>query len=248
MRLPRPLWIGLAAVLLIFVTVGLQIGVPIYRQHVAIHEIGRLGGTVKSVHGGPLWLRRLIGSEPMTPFDLPYSVSLAETAVSDSDLDHLLSAIESRASLQTLWLAKTRVTDAGLVHLKRLTWLQDLRLDETRVTDNGLKEVSAVSSLERLDLCRTQVTDAGLVHLKSMKKLQRLCLTATPVTDSGMAQIESLKHIDALWIEGTLVTDVGLLRLKGLPNLQLLYVRGTRVTDAGIAELRRALPELQVVK
>ena len=37
-RLPRPLWIGLAAIVLVVVAVGLRVGVPIYRQQVALWE------------------------------------------------------------------------------------------------------------------------------------------------------------------------------------------------------------------
>lgn len=52
-RLPRPLWIGLATVVLVVVTIGLQFGVPIYRRHVAIREIERLGGKFETSKGGP---------------------------------------------------------------------------------------------------------------------------------------------------------------------------------------------------
>jgi len=41
--------------------------------------------------------------------------------------------------LQALGLAGTRVTDAGLPHLKALTGLQVLELAGTRVTDAGCR-------------------------------------------------------------------------------------------------------------
>jgi hypothetical protein len=43
-RLPRPLWPGVAAVVLVVVALGLQFGVPIYQQHVAVREITEIGG------------------------------------------------------------------------------------------------------------------------------------------------------------------------------------------------------------
>jgi hypothetical protein len=54
--LPRPLWIGLVAVVLAVVATGLQFGLPIYRQQAAIREIERAGGRVHVVPRGPAWL------------------------------------------------------------------------------------------------------------------------------------------------------------------------------------------------
>ena len=39
LRLPRPLWFGLAALVLVIAALGIRIGVPIYRQQAAIREI-----------------------------------------------------------------------------------------------------------------------------------------------------------------------------------------------------------------
>ncbi len=43
-RLPRPLWMGFATAVLVVLAIGLGVAVPIYRQHLAIREIKRLGG------------------------------------------------------------------------------------------------------------------------------------------------------------------------------------------------------------
>jgi len=55
-RLPRPLWIAMATFAVVVVTVGLRLGVPIYRQQVAVREIELLGGTVRTLPRGPEWL------------------------------------------------------------------------------------------------------------------------------------------------------------------------------------------------
>jgi hypothetical protein len=59
------------------------------------------------------------------------------------------------------------VTDAGLVHLKRVP----------RIMHN-------------LDLTGTGVTDAGLVHLKHLVYLKELSLVETQVTDKGIADLQ----------------------------------------------------------
>ncbi len=94
-RLPRPLWIGLAAVALIVASLGFRYGAPIYRQQVAIREIERAGGSVIMNTGGPfwlrLWLRRWIGESWLRPFD---SIGRAEVIFSetiDADIQHFLA-------------------------------------------------------------------------------------------------------------------------------------------------------------
>jgi hypothetical protein len=116
-------------------------------------------------------------------------------------------------------LRSTRVTDAGLVHLKGLTQLQGLDLNFTKVTDAGLVHLKGLTKLQVLYLWRTEVTDAGLVHLKGLTQLQSLNLLSTEVTDAGLVQ------------------------LKGLTQLQSLDLRSTRVTDEGVKNLQQALPK-----
>ena len=87
--LPRPLWIGLATVVLIVVAVGLHFGVPIYRQHVVIREIERVGGNVETRPRGPKWLRERVGNERMKLFENVVQVSLATRPATDFTLDHV---------------------------------------------------------------------------------------------------------------------------------------------------------------
>ena len=49
-------------------------------------------------------------------------------------------------------LAGTKVTDAGLVHLKGLAQLQSLDLMEHQVTDAGLEHLKGLTQLQSLDL------------------------------------------------------------------------------------------------
>ena len=75
-RVPRPLWIGLATGVLIVTGGALRIGLPIYREQVAIREIKRLGGQYMTSRGGPDWLRKLVGDDRMELFDKVYMVRL----------------------------------------------------------------------------------------------------------------------------------------------------------------------------
>ena len=43
-------------------------------------------------------------------------------------------------------------------------------------------------------------------------------------------------------------TDAGLAQLEGLKKLKSLYVWQTKVTDAGVEKLKKALPQLQIIR
>src|SRR5262249_39786007 len=67
----------------------LHIGVPAYRQHVALREIKRLGGFVMAEPGAPAWLRSVLGNDRMKIFDNVVYVELGHTRASDATLNHL---------------------------------------------------------------------------------------------------------------------------------------------------------------
>ena len=161
-RLPRPLWIGLAAAVLVVLGVGVQIGVPIYRQQVVIREIEQVGGIALTFPRGPEWVRDRVGDDWMRLIEDVREVQLVVKPATDATLGH----IGELGSLQRLYLDQTLVTDEGLAHLKRL------------------------SSLEKLSLNNTQVTDAGLQHIKGLTKLKWLMLNRTQVTDTGVAELQ----------------------------------------------------------
>jgi Leucine-rich repeat (LRR) protein len=143
-------------------------------------------------------------------------------------------------------LSGTKVTDAGLEHLKGLSQLQWLQFNGTQVTDAGLEHLKGLSQLKWLELNGTQLTDGGLEQLKGLSQLQALVLDNTQVTDAGLEHLKGLSQLQQLQLTDTTVTDAGLEHLKGLSQLQWLYLVGTRVTDEGVRKLQQALPKCHI--
>ena len=75
-----------------------------------------------------------------------------------------LSATAAEVTSYCLSLEHTQVTDAGLVHLKKIPKLKCLWLNE-------------------------YVTDAGLVHLKDLTSLVTLCVRNTQLTTKDTARL-----------------------------------------------------------
>ena len=135
-------------------------------------------------------------------------------------------------------LGYSKITDAGLEHLKGFTELKELFLNNTDITDAGLVHLKGLANLELLIIRKTKVTDAGVVHLNGLTKLQGLGFTRTNVTDAALVHVESLTNLERLWLTDTRITDAGLVHLKGLTNLQGLNLSNTKITDAGLVYLK----------
>jgi hypothetical protein len=99
--------------------------------------------------------------------------------------------------------------------------------------------LAALKSLESLNLADTQVTDTGLKELAGLTSLQELDLTRVQITDGGLRELAGLKSLKTLDLTGT-----GVKGQKPGEDLDLRFL----VTDTGIAELRKALPELNIIR
>ena len=159
-------------------------------------------------------------------FDEPLivtSANLSGEKVTDTKLANLngLTEVDPAISdnLKTLFLCRSKVSDAGLVHLERLTKLQELDLTDTKVSDAGLVHLKGLTKLQSLRLRDTKVSDAGLVHLKGLTKLQELDLTDTKVSDAGLSHLKGFTELQSLNLCGTNVTNAGLSHLKGRKRL-----------------------------
>ena len=78
-----------------------------------------------------------------------------------------LAAIARHLHLQTLWLTKTGVTDAGLADLQPLRQLRVLGLARTGITDAGLKHLAAIKSLREIWIYPTKVSEDAVDDLKT---------------------------------------------------------------------------------
>jgi hypothetical protein len=167
----------------------------------------------------PKWLRKLLGDDFFTNVS---SVGFCDGAVIDDDLGRIL---EGLTHLRVLSLVQTKVTDAGLTHLRQLPDLRHLELRRTDI-----------------------ITDVGPEHLRELTELRYLWLDGTKITDAGLEHLQELTQLRYLNLSGTQVTDVGLEHLRGLEQLRWLYLSNTQVTHAGVNELKKALPNVYVYR
>lgn len=138
-------------------------------------------------------------------------VYLRKKQVADGDL----ALLEALPDLIEVDLTGSRlVGDKGIAVLPKLTKLQSLGLADTQVTDAGLATLKDAISLESLDLTRTRVGDKGLRALVGGPKLKSLGLHGTAVTDASLATFKEMPTLEKIDLGKTRVTPAGIRKLK----------------------------------
>ncbi|MGI9243889.1 MAG: hypothetical protein ACR2RV_24040 [Verrucomicrobiales bacterium] len=109
------------------------------------------------------------------------AVTLAAQAPAQENVKPIPAQEESIAAIKELG---GKFTDGG----KRLN-LRGTR--GTKVTDAGLVHLKGMTGLTTLGLAGAQITDAGLVHLEGMTGLVLLGLNLTKVTKAGVEKLKA---------------------------------------------------------
>jgi internalin A len=170
------------------------------------------------------------------------SLDLSGSKITDSGLVY----IGQLHQLQWLYINDTAITDAGIEHLKNLTQLRTVFLNDDKITDAGLRHLKGLHRLERLFLDNAQITDAGLENLENLSNLQILYLNQSAVGDAGLAHLQGLSKLYSLQLNQTAVTDAGLKYLKNLTELKDLELQNTKITDQGLVYLKN-LSKLEIL-
>ncbi len=163
-RVPRPLWIFLATVVLVVAAAGLRAGLSVHRRQLVLSEIGPLGGTMVVRATGPAWFRTMLGVAQIKAFG-EIELNLNGAEVTDDDLAQWGRDLERLPGLSRLHLAHSQITDAGIGHLIAIPDLEELNFDHTQVTDAGLLCLKDLKSLRRLSIKGILASDDGLYDL-----------------------------------------------------------------------------------
>jgi serine/threonine protein kinase/formylglycine-generating enzyme required for sulfatase activity/Leucine-rich repeat (LRR) protein len=101
------------------------------------------------------------------------------------------AAFASCQSLQNLNLLRTRIGDADVGQLARLSAVRVLYLDETQVGDAGMAKLAAAENLTSLHLQGTRVTDASITAFKQFRSLRSLYVSRTQISPAGVQALKA---------------------------------------------------------
>jgi hypothetical protein len=126
---------------------------------------------------GALFVRRVFGDGDYAPWEawgnaqgavaVPTGRELRLNVTPQASTDLSPLATLKPDDLQYLQLSSTRVNNAGLAHLVKLTGLRVLWLYDTPVSDAGLAHLRSLTGLRVLNLRSTLVTSAGVDALQA---------------------------------------------------------------------------------
>jgi len=150
-------------------------------------------------------------------------------------------------NLETLELAQFGNDDwvancAGLLKMRSF-----VMLPASNLTDRSAEVFAKMPELVQLMIHGCHITDAGFAKLSGLKKLKRLGLQYAPITDASMPIIGQNTDLENMTLSFTNITDAGLPYLYNLKKLTYLGLQSQTLTPAAVAELRRQLPQCNVV-
>jgi len=114
------------------------------------------------------------------------------------------------------------------------------------VGEDRMKASKVFERVTGIFLWSAKVTDADMAHLTG-RNIQKLYIRNTGITDAGMAHLSRLMNLQELQLENTTLTDAGLGHLRVMKNLRFLVLDGTLVTEEGTSQLKKALPDCQIL-
>lgn len=103
------------------------------------------------------------------------------------------------------------------------------------------------NKLTWLDCSELALSSDFFQQLEQCIKLQRLHLNGTNVTDKQLDALSQLADLNYLNLYNTQISDAGLESLHASSSLRKIFLSQTQVTANGITELKKSLPELEVV-
>ncbi len=166
-------------------------------------------------------------------------ISLSNAAVTDDGVQTLIAGLAERGKITTLGLyGSSKITNAALKSVGRLTSLQGLSLDESpELSGEVLAEVGQAAGLTSLGLGGVRIDGSDLAHLRPLK-LERVNFSKSQIMDeTAQAMATALQHVRVLDLSGSTVTDSAMASIGKLKQLEWLSLRGTPVGDAGLEEL-----------
>ena len=168
--------------------------------------------------------------------------SFRGSSIDDEGLRHIS---ERFPNLESLVLAHAKFTDAGAVHLSKMTKLKGLEIGTHNATAAALQNLTTLP-LEYLQLGEGFTAPAAIQTIRGIKTLKRLTLTDCKLTsDDDLKTVAAMKHLENLELSNIPLPEARLPLLKEFAHLKALrLVPANRVpfSPDTQAAVKRLLP------
>ncbi|MDA1051699.1 MAG: hypothetical protein O3C40_14615 [Planctomycetota bacterium] len=160
--------------------------------------------------------------------------------------DAELALMPAFPEMLSVELRSPHVTDAGLVHLRKLPNLHWIHEIPNQITDVGIENFAVLQKLKSFEL-PLQATDACMPHVAKLTNLMGIRLSPQ-ITDDGLAHLIGLPMLGNLDVAASQVTNRGIEKLiTKHSKLRTLYLaESDLVTTAALRGLPN-LPAFQIL-
>lgn len=182
--LPRRRTVFIALITVAVTCFVVPIALSIAQQRLALREIERFNGSAQFHPCAPDWFYSLIGRREMEWIDKPWHVVFwadeetmsrrsrfgGQTVLTEGPLidDNNLNCVLGLPKLESLDLAFSNISDAGMRHVSQLKYLKELRLEGTDVSDQSIPTLQQIRSLKELNVEHTKITLEGGRELEAL--------------------------------------------------------------------------------
>ncbi len=119
--------------------------------------------------------------------------------------------------------------------------------DNKHLDDAAVALIVEMPQLARLDLSGTRLTSNGLKHLAAVTHAKHLDFSNTSINSAGLAYLTGLTKLETLALRNTRIFGIAVGHLRQLKTLKHLDLRDTDFVAAEIEELKKALPDCQLL-
>lgn len=172
-------------------------------------------------------------------------VSHRGSSINDEGLKELCDHLPN---LESISLAHAKFTDAGAVHLAKLTKLKGFEIGTSNATPASLKHIQALP-LESLQLGEGFDKSEALPMISPIKTLKRLTLTnCKTTTDDDLKVLATMTHLESLELGSPQLPDERLPVLQGFAFLKELKLidRQKGYPDETKTKIKALLPMVEV--
>jgi hypothetical protein len=167
---------------------------------------------------------------------------VVDIVVSKEVCPDILAGIRSLPNLERFTVRTETFGDDHIGHLAGCATLKSLYLRGTSITDVGMETLATLPNLEYLNLACTRVSDSGLENLTSLKNLQVLVLNGTSVgTRSFVETLPRIKTLRELHVsELASLDESAAVALAGMNRLETLDLAGTALPSGSLSALSKS--------
>jgi hypothetical protein len=172
-------------------------------------------------------------------------VSHRGSSINDEGLKELC---EHLPNLESISLAHAKFTDAGAVHLAKLTKLKSLELGTHNATPAALKSLAKLP-LESIQLGEGFCSADAFTNVKALPTLRKLWITdGSKLTDADLSLIASISQLESLGVDRLALPDERVPALSAFAHLKSLSLalRPKGYPTETQARVKALLPKVDV--